>query len=70
MKNLSKEKEVAVCNNCVMDSTSVFFSRTKTGCNFCEPQKRIPLDEKYNFKPKKNGQYDSIIGLSGGVDSS
>lgn len=72
-----------VCKRCVMDTSAKEIVFDKNGyCNFCTvaldemPQKwtvdEQKLDELYN-KIKKAGegrQYDCIIGISGGIDSS
>lgn len=70
------------CNRCVMDETCsdiVFFD---VGCNFCNDftskhkkllnQKNLNDHELNSFhnKVKSKKQYDCIIGVSGGVDSS
>lgn len=67
------------CSKCAMDSTAEEFKTTPTGCNFCD-QARQSLKDIEVDKPKlpyilsqikrQKGQYDCLIGLSGGVDSS
>tara|TARA_B100000780_G_C21125273_1_gene456403 strand:- start:3941 stop:5053 length:1113 start_codon:yes stop_codon:yes gene_type:complete len=73
------------CNNCVLDSTVPDITFSDEGeCSYCSfANKNIKNfkfsieDEKNNLETlkkrildQKNGEYDSIIGLSGGVDSS
>lgn len=76
---------VQVCSRCVMDTTDpeIIFD-SKGVCNYClylekllpafhftEEQERTNLLEiKQQIKKDKKGQYDVIIGVSGGVDSS
>lgn len=73
------------CNKCVMDSRATQLNLDENGvCQYCrDAEKSLP---KYRFsdeqrksnleilsntiRARKNGKYDSIIGLSGGVDSS
>ena len=74
-----------ICSNCVMDETDPDISFDKNGiCNHCNdafqkfpkytftPEQEKENLEKLSFevKRKKRGEYDCIIGLSGGVDSS
>lgn len=74
-----------VCTKCVMDTTDADISFDSDGvCNHCiEAAQRLP---KYHFTPEQGqanleqlakeiksnakGKYDSVVGLSGGVDSS
>ncbi len=81
----TKDK-VITCNNCVMDSTDPSIKFNKDGiCDFCtnfknviEPNWRsISINNKKVIKLvnkiKKSGsnkEYDCVIGMSGGVDSS
>lgn len=70
------------CKRCLMDETAEGITFTETGCNYCDeflerlkkPKKRIELNlEKLIEKIKKEGknkEYDCIVGISGGVDSS
>ncbi|MFD1766088.1 N-acetyl sugar amidotransferase [Sphingorhabdus buctiana] len=76
---------IITCTRCVMNSTvpGIFFDENGC-CNYCieheEKVKLIPANKKDaekrlknlidKIKSKKRGQYDCIIGLSGGVDSS
>lgn len=62
------------CDTCIMDTSAPEIVFTRTGCNFCDQARRslkeikkIKYDISYLFQ---KGDYDSIIGLSGGVDSS
>lgn len=60
------------CKTCVMDNSAAEFTPTGTGCNFCD-QARAALAEvkKTRHKFEKTGkEYDCLIGLSGGADSS
>jgi N-acetyl sugar amidotransferase len=75
-----------ICSRCVMDSTDPDIRFDETGvCNHCldgevqlQKIKFTPAQEKENLerladkikKQAKGKSYDSIIGLSGGVDSS
>lgn len=71
-----------VCSFCVMDSTVPDIVFDDMGiCQYCKNQKRRIIFEKENYpnyleklikdikKKSKNQQYDCIIGVSGGVDS-
>jgi N-acetyl sugar amidotransferase len=73
-------KKYKVCSHCIMNSKNLKISFNLEGrCNFCiEAEKRISL-EKSDLNLKKlidkisstsKGEYDCIIGLSGGLDSS
>lgn len=80
------EKEVRVCTKCVMDTTVEDIQFDEAGqCNFCKKYDEVNVkdlythdggEEKLNtliaeIKSKGKGkQYDCLIGLSGGVDSS
>ncbi|MAV64675.1 MAG: ExsB family protein, partial [Candidatus Marinimicrobia bacterium] len=71
-----------VCSFCVMDSTvpDIIFDDMGV-CQFCKDHKQRIIFEKENYpdylekliedikKTSKNQQYDCIIGVSGGVDS-
>lgn len=74
-----------ICSRCVMDASVPGIEFDLNGvCNFCKehelkvsmtPFFRGDAEEKLSqivteLKAKKNGPYDSIVGLSGGVDSS
>lgn len=80
------EKEVRICTRCVMDTTAEEIQFDEAGeCNFCKNYDEVIVkdlythdggEEKLNaliteIKAKGHGkQYDCLIGLSGGVDSS
>lgn len=70
-----------ICNRCVMDTTASEIVFYDVGCNFCETAKKalevVACDKTLlaptvqYIKDKGKGQeYDILIGLSGGVDSS
>ena len=82
MKN---KLELKICKRCVMDQSDPLISFTHSGCNHCdtyfnrvkveipnsEPERETKLRILVN-KIKKDGrkkQYDCVIGVSGGVDS-
>lgn len=74
-----------ICNRCVMDASvpDIEFDHNGT-CNYCkEHEAKVAMTPFYmggaeeklrqivtKIKAEKNGPYDSIVGLSGGVDSS
>ncbi len=69
------------CNRCFMDSTAVPFVLIEEGCNYCEDflglefknvERKSELDDfvKTIKSAGSNKQYDCIVGVSGGVDSS
>jgi tRNA(Ile)-lysidine synthase TilS/MesJ len=69
------------CKKCVLDSTTPGISiSADTGlCQFCEHFTPLPKEKKEEYRarmdsllksPKKQGKYDVIFALSGGVDSS
>jgi N-acetyl sugar amidotransferase len=73
------------CTRCVMDTTAQEISFDAQGiCNFCKeheakvdeaPFSKLGAEQQLQslvqrIKTKANGEYDSIVGLSGGVDSS
>lgn len=77
--------EHRLCKNCVMDDTNPDIQLDEFGvCQACreaelklpkftftEEQERINLQAlKAKIEKQKSGEYDSILGLSGGVDSS
>ncbi len=80
------EKKIKVCSRCVMDSTVPDIQFDDSGvCNICKHYFDVSVkelhtndsgEEKLNSLIKKikekgkNKQYDCLIGLSGGVDSS
>jgi tRNA(Ile)-lysidine synthase TilS/MesJ len=67
----NKTQEYQQCRRCLMDSTASEFYETPDGCFFCDlalknkPSDLIELDLKTN-----NKEYDVLLGVSGGVDSS
>lgn len=68
------------CETCVMDNSAAGFERSNNGCTYCQGMlvksaydaKAYNLDELVaKIKSEnKSKQYDCLIGLSGGVDSS
>ena len=61
------------CKNCVMDRSASEIIFDEAGrCNFCRAAEQSLLEIKGQKLPemKSQGQYDVLIGLSGGVDSS
>ncbi|WP_109302015.1 N-acetyl sugar amidotransferase [Aquimarina sp. AU474] len=81
-----KEREYQICNRCIMDTSDPEIVFDQEGnCNHCNEaieranglwfpnkegeQKLVAIAEKIK-KTQKNKEYDCIIGLSGGVDSS
>jgi len=82
---MQENKKYQICSKCVMDTSDPDISFNEEGtCIYCiEAKEQLP---KYRYKEqfpdlfysigdkiknsKKKGKYDSIIGLSGGVDSS
>ncbi len=67
-----------VCNSCVFDSSIEGIEFDKNGtCSFCNDHKVLSHNKKNSLdqilkklKKKNNSNYDCIVGLSGGVDSS
>ena len=66
------------CDICLMDDSFPKFRKLSVGCNYCEigkkrfyESKKVPEFQEY-FKNVLNskGQYQCILGISGGVDSS
>lgn len=53
-----------------MDTTAQEIVFTETGCNFCEQALQALNNKKYDEFYVGKGDYDCLIGLSGGVDSS
>jgi tRNA(Ile)-lysidine synthase TilS/MesJ len=80
------DKEPLICQRCVMDSTVPGITFDQDGiCNFCheydriipryqfseaESEKRLLTLARTIKDAAKGREYDSIVGLSGGVDSS
>lgn len=78
--------EYKICKRCIMDTTDSEITFSKEGyCNHCidafekakiewfpneEGEKRLQEITKKIKKETKNKEYDCIIGLSGGIDSS
>lgn len=78
--------EIKICTRCVMDTTATEITFDEKGiCNFCHQYDNVTTkdlyvdkggEEKLNNliekikKDGKNRQYDVLIGISGGVDSS
>ncbi len=71
---------IKICKNCVMDDTTQFIKFDDKGvCNYChahdELNKQFPIngnEKKLAKKISKNGknkQFDCVLGLSGGRDS-
>lgn len=59
------------CKKCVMDISAPEITFSEEGCNFCtEAKKQFELPKTPIPKIKGKGEYDVLIGLSGGVDSS
>lgn len=73
-----------VCDWCVMDDTAQEFAKFDDGCNFCIPAREMLNKSKDHlaqglvFEHKireiresgKTSEFDAVIGVSGGVDSS
>jgi hypothetical protein len=75
------EMTTGICKNCALDAkTHGITINPHTGlCQFCEhytpvsPQKKEEFAAQINallLSPSKNGKYDVIMALSGGIDSS
>ena len=79
------DKYLRLCTRCVMDSSTPSISFDSAGiCNYCQshvektqlaPFTQSGAEQKLaevvaKIKSKRKGEYDSIVGLSGGVDSS
>ncbi len=78
--------EIKICSRCVMDTTATEITFDDKGiCNFCHQYDNVTTKDLYidkggeerlnNLiakikKDGKNRQYDCLIGISGGVDSS
>ncbi|MCT7601872.1 N-acetyl sugar amidotransferase [Aliarcobacter butzleri] len=81
-----ENKEYQICTNCIMDTTDLHITFDENGeCDYCQNFKNTILPEwKYGAnrldelmiiaekikKDGKNRDFDCIIGLSGGLDSS
>ncbi len=81
-----EEREYQICNRCIMDTTDPEIVFDEDGnCNHCndaneraktmwfpgeEGQQKLKIIAEKIKKTQKNKEYDCIIGLSGGVDSS
>jgi tRNA(Ile)-lysidine synthase TilS/MesJ len=73
--------DTVMCKNCALDSrTPGITINPDTGlCQFCEHFTPLSKEKKEEFRlqmdtlfknPKKQGKYDAILALSGGIDSS
>lgn len=78
--------EIKICSRCVMDTTAIeIIFDDKGECNFCHQYDNVATKDLYidkggeerlnNLiekikKDGKNRQYDCLIGISGGIDSS
>ena len=72
------------CRNCVMDKSASDFAIQGDGCNYCAELKKKIIDQKNtNIRTEilrgtlekiksqgRSGDYDCVVGVSGGVDSS
>lgn len=65
------------CKRCVMDRSASEIVFTDTGCNFCDQAETALREVSLNktdfarlFRKMRGKQYDCLIGLSGGADSS
>ncbi|MFM2010528.1 MAG: hypothetical protein RLZZ479_919 [Bacteroidota bacterium] len=83
---MTQQTEYQICTRCVMDTTDLFITFDENGvCNHChdyeerknnlitDPVKRQQVLEEIIAQVKNAGhgkEYDCIIGVSGGVDSS
>jgi N-acetyl sugar amidotransferase len=79
-----KEKKYQICKNCIMDTSDPDIVFDENGvCDFCNSYKEkiLPTVKQNTFadleliaekikRDGKNKEYDCIIGISGGVDSS
>ena len=74
-------KDTLTCKKCVLDSKTPGISiNADTGlCQFCEHYTPLSKEKKKEYRsqmdtllksPRKQGKYDVIFALSGGVDSS
>ena len=76
-------ERTGLCFRCVMDKTAPGFTKTETGCNFCDDFYTITkkcvhkdntkhLEDLFNVVRTlgRGKPYDAIIGVSGGIDSS
>lgn len=78
--------DIKKCSRCIMDETAIEISFDENGvCNFCHNYDNVLVNEIFSNKggeekiekliseikeKGKNSDYDCLIGLSGGVDSS
>lgn len=63
--------EQFTCKTCVLDRTAQEIEFTETGCTFCDLARK--MQPHGDFPPKDlktDNEYDVLLGLSGGVDSS
>ncbi len=82
---IDTSKPLQICSRCVLDTTEPTISFDTEGvCNYCRELEKKPKDTRTASEKKKdldnhieqirqtgkNKDYDCIIGLSGGVDSS
>jgi hypothetical protein len=58
---------MVTCDTCVMNSTTAEFVQQGGKCTFCA--KDYSEDSQLDRHPKRTGEFDCIIGISGGVDS-
>lgn len=65
------------CKTCIIDNSAPEIVFTETGCNFCDQANKSLKEVRKNMykrdwilELKKGKQYDCLIGLSGGADSS
>ncbi len=81
-----EEREYQICKRCIMDTTDPKITFDEQGnCNHCssalerakvmwfpneEGEKKLKATVEQIKKTQKNKEYDCIIGLSGGIDSS
>lgn len=73
---------MVVCERCVMDSTAIDFVTSDLGCNFCDDfsskfsigselsQRQSIENLLVSVERSRSKNYDCIVGVSGGVDSS
>ena len=56
-----------ICNTCLMDSSTVEFEVIGSKCSFCVKEYTENIISER--KPKGDGSFDCVVGISGGVDS-